>query len=46
MAMIDPAIGWSVISKIPTYNLNEVTGGNYEYIDKSSSRVIQLFNNT
>ena len=45
MTMINPAIVWFEIVKIPTYDLNEVTGGNYEYIDKSSARVSQLFNN-
>ena len=44
--MINPAIGWFEIVDISTYNLNEVTSGNDEYIDKSSSRVIQVFNNT
>ena len=45
MTMIDPATGWLKIVKIPTYNLDEVTGVNGEYIDKSSDRVSQLFNN-
>ena len=31
---------------MPTYDLNEDKGGNDKYIDKSSDRVIQLFNNT
>ena len=35
MAMIDPATGWFMIFEIPTYNLNGVTGGNDEYIDKN-----------
>ena len=34
------------IVKVPTYDLGEVTGINDEYVDKSSSRVSQLFNNT
>ena len=46
MKIINPAMGWFEIVEIMTYNLDEVTGGNYEYIYKSSSRVIQLFNNT
>ena len=41
----DPAMGWFVIVKIPIYDLDEVTGGNNVYIDKSSTRVSQLFNN-
>ena len=46
MTIIDPAKGWFEISKIPMFDLEEVTIGNYEYIDKSHSRVGQLFNNT
>ena len=44
--MIDPATGWFVIVEIHMFDLEEVTLGNYEYIDKSSVRVSQLFNNT
>ena len=32
--MIDPITGWFEIAKIPTFNLNEVTDDNDEYIDK------------
>ena len=32
--------------EILAFNLDEVTAGNDEYIDKSSARVSQLFNNT
>ena len=46
MAIIDPATGWFEIVKIPTFDLEKVALGNGEYIDKSSSRVSQLFNNT
>ena len=46
MTMIDSATGWFEIFEILAFNLDEVTEGNYEYIDKSSTRVIQLFNNT
>ena len=46
MMMIDPAKGWFEIGKIPTFELNEVVLGKDEYIDKSSSRVSHLFNNT
>ena len=46
MTMIDPTTGWFDIVKILTFDLNEVTAGNDEYIDKSSDRVSQLFNNT
>ena len=44
--MIDPATGWFEIVDIPMFDLKEVTLGNDEYIDKSSARVSQLFNNT
>ena len=40
------ATGWFEIVEVPTYNLDEVTGSNDEYIYKSSSRVSHLFNNT
>ena len=46
MTMIDPATGWFKIVKIPMFELEEVTIGNDEYIDKPSSRVRQFFNNT
>ena len=44
--MIEPATGWFEIVDIPTFELKEVTIGNDEYIDKSSVRVSQSFNNT
>ena len=44
--MIDLATGWFEIDKILTFDLEEVALGNDEYIDKSSSSVGQLFNNT
>ena len=46
MEMIDPASGWFAIVSIPTFYLEEVRIGNDEYIDKSSARFSQLFNNT
>ena len=45
MTMTDLATGWLDIVKIPTFDLEEVKIGNDECIDKSSSRVSQLFNN-
>ena len=45
MTMIDPATGWFEIGKVPTYDLDDITGSNYEYIDKSSVRVRQFLNN-
>ena len=38
------AIGRFKIVKVPTYNLNEVTGSDDEYIDKSLASVRKLFN--
>ena len=32
--MIDPATGWFEIFEIPTFDLDELTAGNDEYIDK------------
>ena len=46
MTMIDPSTGWFKIFEIPKFDLEEVTLGNDEYIDKSYDRVSQLFNNT
>ena len=46
MTMIDPATVCFEIVKVLTYEFYEVAGGNDEYIDKSSDRVSQLFNNT
>ena len=46
MTMIDLAIGWFEIVNIPKFDLEEVTLGNGEYIDQSSSRVRYMFNNT
>ena len=46
MTMINLATGWLEIVNIPTFGLEEVALGNDEYIYKSSTRVIHLFNNT
>ena len=46
MTIIDPAIGWFEIFKVPMFDIFEVTGGNDEYIDNLSYRVSHLFNNT
>ena len=45
MKMIDHAMSWVKIVKIPTYDLNKVTGGNDECIYISYLRFIQLFKN-
>ena len=46
MTMIGPAMGWFEIVEVPTFDLDEVTSGNYDYIDNSSERVSHPFNNT
>ena len=46
MTIIGPIMSWFEIVEIPTYNIDEVTSSNDEYIDKSSARVSQLFNKT
>ena len=44
--MINTDMGWFEIIYIPTFILDEVMRVNYEYIDESSSMVIQIVNNT
>ena len=39
MLMIDPLMGWFKIFEVPKFYLNEVIGGNNEFIDKPSVRV-------
>ena len=46
MTKIDPTTGCFEIVKIPTFDLDEVTADNDKYMDKSYSRVSQLFHNT
>ena len=46
MTIIGPTTGWFDIVEIPTFELGKVALINYEYIDKSSARVSQMFNNT
>ena len=46
ITMINPATGWFETVEVLTYYIVEVTNGNDEYIDNSSARVNQLFNNT
>ena len=45
MTFIDPATGWFEIAQVPYYNIEDVKGGNVEYINKTSARISQLFNN-
>ena len=44
--MITPEMGWFEIIEVLTFDLDEVMGVNDEYIDKSATRVIHLFNIT
>ena len=46
MTFIDPATGWFEITQVPYYDLDQVKVQNQEYIDKTSARISQLFNNT
>ena len=43
MTMIDSGTVWLKIVEIPMFDLDEVTAGNDEYIDKSTARVSQFF---
>ena len=44
MTIIDPATGWFKILEVPCFDLDKVSRGNSEYIDKSSTSVIHMFN--
>jgi hypothetical protein len=46
MTMIDPSTGWFEIVQVPYYDLDEIKMDNREYIDKTSARISQLFNQT
>ena len=46
MAANEHDTGWFLIVKVPLFDLAKFTRGNDEYIDKSSDRSSQLFNNT
>ena len=37
--MINPATGWLEVVKVPTDDLDEATGFNIKYIDKSSAKI-------
>ena len=43
MTMVDPATGWFEIIEVPYYHMNEVKDNVDNYIDKSSARIIRLF---
>lgn len=44
MTMIDPATGWFEIAEVPSFNIDDVRKGNTQYIDKTSARISQVFN--
>ena len=44
MTMVDPATGWFEIVEVPYYNVEDVVNNKDNYIDKSSARISQLFN--
>ena len=44
MTMVDPATGWFEIVEVPYYNIEDVINNEDNYIDKSSARISQLFN--
>ena len=43
MTMVDPAMGWFEIVEVP-YNVEDIVNNKEYYIDKSSARISQLFN--
>ena len=45
MKIIEPATDWFETIKVPTFELEEVTGGNDDFVDKSSTRIDQLLHN-
>ena len=44
MTMVDPATGWFEIVEIPYYNAEDIANNKDNYVDKSSARISQLFN--
>ena len=46
MTFIDPATGWFEITQVPYYDFDKVKIQDHQYIDKTSTRISQLFNNT
>ena len=45
MTFIDPSTGWFEITQVPYFDMDSVKIGDTEYIDKTSARISQLFNN-
>ena len=46
MKIIDPVTGWLEIVEVPCFGIDELARVNNEYIDKSSTRLIYMFNRT
>ena len=46
MTMVDPATGWFDIAEVPYYSIDDVKENNNDYIDKSSARISQIFEQT
>ena len=46
MTFIDPSTRWLEIAQVPYFDMDNVKTGDTEYIDKTSARISQLFNNT
>ena len=44
MTMIDPATGWFEIAEVHSFDIEDVKKGNTQYIDKTSARISQVFN--
>ena len=44
MTIVDPAMGWFEIIEVLYYNIEDVINNKDNYIDKSSARISQLFN--
>jgi len=44
MTFLDPATGWFEIAEVPYLDIEDVKNKNKTTIDKSSARIIQIFN--
>ena len=44
MTMVDPAMGWFEMVEVPYYNIEDIVNDKDNYINKSSARISQLFN--
>ena len=43
MTMVDPATGWFEIAELPYIEVKQIKENNIDYIDKTSARISQLF---